>query len=145
MSSIKLSKDFYLTEFVPKEIYAQFGNKSRWFINQKMVDIAQFLRDVTGLPGTINNWFDNGQYNFSGYRPPDCTVGGELSQHKFCNAIDYKAHGITPPEVLEVIKKNYAKLRELGLTTVEDVSKTPTWNHLDCRNTGMDELLIVMP
>ena len=57
---MKVSKDFVIEEFVPEEIYQQFGDKSIWFIDPKIIRIAQFFRDRYGLPITINDWHNGG-------------------------------------------------------------------------------------
>ena len=51
-----ISKNFKIQEFVPPAIYAQYGDRSQWFIDQKLVDIAEFIRTEFDLPVTINNW-----------------------------------------------------------------------------------------
>ena len=41
MERIKISENFYLDEFVGKKFYQKFGAKSRWFVDQKLIDIVQ--------------------------------------------------------------------------------------------------------
>lgn len=142
---MKVSKDFYLTEFVSKNVYEQFGERSIWFVDPRIISVAQFTRDFFGKPIIINNWYDGGKYNYSGFREPKCTVGADLSQHRFGRAIDIKVSGLTSEEVYTAIIKAQEKFMDAGLTTMEDVRDTPTWNHLDCRHTGSGNLLIVRP
>lgn len=140
-----ISEHFCIQEFVPKEIYQQFGDNSIWFINPNIVVVCEYLRVAINKPITINNWHTGGQYNLSGYRPPDCATGGKLSQHKRGDAADIKVAGMSPKEVLRFIQAHWKELRDMGLSTVENVDSTPTWNHLDCRWTDLDTLLIVNP
>jgi hypothetical protein len=152
---MKVTKDFFLTEFVSKRIWDAFGEKSIWFIDPKIITLAQFVRDTFNKPITINNWWDNidgknqiaqaDERQYSGFREPKCTIGGELSQHRHGRAIDIKVSGLSPQEIYDYILKNSDVFRAVGLTTLEDIRDTPTWNHLDVRNTGKGEILIVRP
>ena len=60
-------------------------------------------------------------------------------------AIDIKISGLTPQEIYAHILKNAKTFMDLGLTTLEDIRDTPTWNHLDIRYTGLSEIKIVRP
>jgi len=151
---MKLTKDFYLTEFVSKKIYDQFGDKAIWFIDSRIISLAQFTRDFFGKSITINNWWDEGdaiqtalpdERQYSGFREPSCTVGASVSQHRFGRAIDIKVAGLTPQEVYHAILAAQDKFLAAGLTTLEDIRDTPTWNHLDIRYTDSNKLLIVRP
>src|SRR5262245_42769371 len=115
---MKLTKNFYLSEFVPKAIIEQFGDSGIWFLDPKIVNVAQWLRDHLSRSITINNWHEGGQRDDCGFRLPTSLIGGKLSQHKFGRAIDILVEGMTPPEVLEVIKNNFVELNAIGLTTV---------------------------
>lgn len=143
MARFKVSDNFYLDEFVDPETYKAWGNKSIWFIDPKVIRIAQLLRDLVGAPVTINNWWDGGQYKLSGLRPLDANIGAKLSQHKFGRGIDVKVKGMKPNEVHELITYHLSDFQEVGLTTMEHVNLTPTWTHLDVRTTIQDELLMV--
>lgn len=140
-----LSEHFLIQEFIPIEIFLQYGNNSQWFIDPRIVNICEWIRVKTGHAVTINNWHTGGQYNYSGFRPPLCKIGATLSQHRFGRAVDIKIAGLTVEEVFALIKRNFIELNKLGLTTVENIAATLTWNHLDTRYTGMNELLIVNP
>jgi len=142
---MKISPNFVIQEFVYPELFAAMGQKSIWYIDPKIVNICEFIRVKTGKAVTVNNWHTGGQYKESGLRRFNTTTGARMSLHKFGKAADIKVKGMTPPEVFEFIKSNWIELRNLGLTTVEDVTFTRSWSHLDCRNTGKSELLIVRP
>lgn len=140
-----ISKNFKIQEFVPPAIYAQYGDRSQWFIDPKLVEIAEFIRAEFDLPVTINNWHIGGKFQERGYRVPTTTTGARYSQHKFGNAIDFNIQGIPSPEVAEWIKASFAYLKPLGLTAMEHPDDTPTWTHVDVRWHLGDELLIVRP
>jgi hypothetical protein len=138
---MQLTSHFKVEEFVPREIYNQYGDKSIWFIDSKIVTICDWLRVNLNRPITINDWHTGGQYNYSGYRPPDCAIGAKLSQHKRGAAADIKVRDMTPVQVAAFIKANYKELFKLGLTTIE--KDTPSWTHIDTRWTGSPYLFEV--
>jgi hypothetical protein len=138
---MKVSKDFSLAEFVPPTIYEHFVDKSIWFVDPKIVQMAQFIRDRFGKPITINNYLTGGSYQYSAFRDSACTIGATNSQHRHGRAIDFRIQGMSPMEIRADIIKNFDLYRPSGLTTIE--GGTPTWTHIDCRNTNMDSILIV--
>jgi len=145
MKDKKLSCNFYLWEFVPPDIYDQYGNSSVWFIDPKIVRVTQFLRDFIGKPIMLNTYkmgsILNTIYTHSGFRPPYTSVGAQLSQHRFGRAADVKVVGMDAPEVRELIRENWARFKSVGLTTIEKA--TPTWTHIDIRQTNSDKLFEV--
>jgi hypothetical protein len=143
IESIRLTDDFIVQEFVPKEVYDVFGLKSAWFIDIRIVYICQFLRDYICKQLTVNDWYFGGNYNNSGFRKSDTTIGAVMSQHKYGRAVDIKIEGLTPQEIEFTVVNQWIELRRLGLSTMEKIDKTPTWVHLDVRYTGMGSLFIV--
>lgn len=144
MSRIPVSENFFLDEFVPPELYNERGARCASLVDIRVFMFAQWLRDKTGKPVTINNWWKGGQYHESGRRMPNTRTGAKWSQHKDGRAGDYKVEGMTPKEVHELILANEAELIEKQwVTTLEDLRDTPTWTHADCRYTGLDKIQIV--
>lgn len=143
---MKVSTNFQLTEFIDKKTFQKWGDASIWFIDPRIIQVAQFIRERHGVPVTINNWSSGGQYQYSGFDPP----GGyrkatSLSQHRFGRAIDLKFSGITIEEAYKDIMDSQDLYMKVGLTTVENIIYTPTWLHCDIRETKMDEIKIVNP
>ena len=143
---MRVSTNFYLHEFIDKKTHKRFGSASIWFIDPRIIQVAQFIRDRHKKPITINNWSSGGQYNYSGFDPP----GGyrkstSLSQHRFGRAADLKFSGMTVQEAYKDIMENQDIYLKVGLTTVENIKATPTWLHIDIRETKMDEIKIVNP
>jgi len=138
---MKVSKNFSLDEFVPPSIYEHFMDKSIWFIDPKIVQMAQFIRDRFGKPVTINNYLSGGDYQYSAFRDNACTIGASNSQHRHGRAIDFRIQGMSPMEIRAEIIRNFELFRTTGLTTIE--GGTPTWTHIDCRFTRLDSILIV--
>ena len=142
---MKISTYFRIEEFIPKEIYTRFGDKSIIFIDKRIILLADFIRDRFGKSMTINNWHSAGAFNNRGFRVPDCATGGTLSQHKFGRAIDFNISGVMPDEVAKDIMTNFDMYSKAGLTTIEDHTFTKGWTHCDIRQTAQTALLIVKP
>lgn len=131
---------FVIQEFVPPETYKKWGRKSVWFINKRVVLFCQWLKDYTGESVTINDWHWGGQYQYSGYRPPDCTVGAGESSHRRSIGIDIKVQDYGAEEVRQIIRDKFKYLNELfGVSCIE--LGTETWTHVDFRETGMNSLI----
>ncbi len=137
-----MSKYFIIQELVPKYIYDYFGDKSIWFIDVRLWSLLDTFRDHFNTPITINNWHVDGKFSESGFRGTGSYVGSSSSQHKFGRAADLKFKDLTDYDLIrDEIKKNWNKFKDAGLTTIE--ADTPTWLHVDIRNTNSDNLLIV--
>jgi hypothetical protein len=131
---IKLTKNFYLDEYIPKDLYLKYyEHKPHYLIgllDKKIVLIDQFLRERFGA-ATINNWISGGDRNWSGLRTPESPYYKFLSQHSYGRASDSIYKYASAKEVREDIKNNYEKLyKPLGLTCIED---DVNWLHKDCR------------
>lgn len=145
---MKISKNFTIQEFVPKNVYEQFGDKSIWFIDPRMVQLAQYIRDYFARSMTINNWSTGGSFNYRGFRDDSFYANnkkGLFSQHRFGRAIDFNIDGMECDEIRNVFLANQNAWMDAGLTTIEHEKFSPTWVHIDIRTTSMKEILIVKP
>jgi len=139
MDRIKLTKNLYLDEYMPTDVYKKYGAKCARLIDSRVVAIDQAFRDRYGIifinmPGLLEN---------RGFRPISYYVKkGQLysqSQHKYGRASDKHFKDVTVDEVYIDILKSPKKWIELGMTTVENIrfthkDKTTTgWLHTDCR------------
>lgn len=145
MADNKIGTYFYLYEFVPKEIYDRWGEKSIWFIERRIVLLADFIRDRFGKAMTINNWHEGGNFNYRGFRQRSCEIGSELSQHRFGRAIDFNLQDTTPEEVYKDILDNNDMYIKAGATTIEDITFAKHWTHIDIRQSNSDKITIVKP
>ena len=134
---------FIAEEFVSKSTFDQFGKSSIWFIDPRLKKLANFVRVFFGKPVTINNWKWGGPFQERGFRSLTSTTGASFSQHRFGRAIDLNVKGMTAQEVYKAILENEKIFMEAGLTCMEDIKDTPTWNHLDIRHTELNKILIV--
>lgn len=123
MKRLKVSDNFFLDEFVHPDA----------FIDARLVDIAQFIRNKLGVAITINNWFTGGQFKESGLRDKNTTTGSKLSQHKIGMAIDVKIAGFDGRKWHEFVKANAKELFELGARRIEDFTLATTWLHIDLK------------
>jgi hypothetical protein len=127
------SKYFDVREFVDARTWGIRGVNAAELIDPKTVRICDLIREKTGVPVTVNNWHMGGNYDSSGYRAIWDKTGGQLSQHRCGRAADIKVKGLIPLRVFQIIQANKADFEAVGLTTLEDLTYTPTWLHVDCR------------
>jgi len=148
---MKVSNNFVIQEFIPPQIYSMFGGGERclWYIDRRIILATQLLRDILGSPLTANNWHTGGPYSERGYRIPNTKTGAKFSQHKFGRAVDLSSDKYTPAQMLEAMRANFDKFKEIGILTVENLEFTPTWLHMDCRqplsNYPKNDFFIVDP
>jgi uncharacterized protein YcbK (DUF882 family) len=138
---MQVSKNFRLEEFVGPKAFKERGNNSIQLIDFKNIVIAQFIRDWFDAAMTINDWYKQGKFTERGLREIDSTTGARYSQHRFGRAIDFTLQGFTAAEIREEILKNQLAFMAKGLTCIE--ADTPTWVHVDCRYTGLNDILVV--
>lgn len=148
---IRLSRNFFLDEYIPKELYLKWYLKKPHYLlgllDPRLVHIDQVMRKRFG-PTTINNWIHGGERQWSGIRTPDSDYYSFFSQHSWGRASDKVFRDAKADEVRKDIKENYDKIyKPLGLTCIED---KVNWVHSDCRNHNFagyldTGLLIVTP
>lgn len=165
---MKISKNFDVREFVPRHIFDQFGDRSSWFVNPKIVKIAEFYKSffltyyknklgndqVKNVLIRVNNWHTGGPHQWRCLRTPQCTEGAANSQHRYMNGFDCDIIIVREDatieadyrEIHQVIQANETEFMANGVTTVEDVSIAATWLHTDCRwIPDQKHILIVRP
>lgn len=141
MKRIRLSKNFHLDEYIPKELYLKWQHKPHVLIgllDYKLILADQMLRDKFGST-TINNWWIGGNRNWSGIRTHESPYYSATSQHSMGRASDKVFKDVTVHEVRSYIKMHY---RALGITCIEE---NVSWVHSDCRWTNKEELHLVYP
>jgi hypothetical protein len=141
MKRVQLTKNLWLDEYIPSELYHEFKSKPHiltGLLDRRLIMADQMLRDHFG-PVTINNWWDEGSRNWSGIRTESSSYYSYTSQHTWGRASDKIFKDVTAQEVREYIKGMY---EELGITCIEE---NVSWVHSDVRWTRSTELLIVYP
>lgn len=145
---IQVSENFYLDEFIGPDTYRKFEAQSQRYIRKEMILAAQFIRTMSGLSITINNWSAGGSYKESGLRDFNTTTGASYSAHKFGAAIDLKIGNLTSFEMVELIKDYEQDLIDIGICRYENPKFTQgnrDWLHIDSLWTGSNELIMVNP
>lgn len=141
---MKVSENFILQEFIPPDIYKERGDNAITLLDDRIISLAQYFRTLYGVV-TINNWHNGGNYKESGLRRSDTSTGAKYSQHKYGRAVDLKFSDKTVQEVYQDIMDNKQMFYNAGLRAVENINATPTWLHIDVRNTGVQSIIIVNP
>lgn len=139
MERIKITNNFYLDEFIPKELYKSTPIwKLKLCIDSRLFIIAQTIRDHMG-PLTINNWATGGPREWSGVRTVDSPYYSMFSQHTYGRALDIISSEHTGEALRQHIRDNYDSIyRKLGVTRIE---ADTSWLHIDVGYTGSDKLI----
>jgi hypothetical protein len=151
MQKIKVSDNFTLCEFIDPVTYDRFGAKSQRYIDPNIIKAAQYLRSITGLGITINNWATGGPYKESGLRNFETSTGAKYSAHKFGRAADLKIGDLNSFEMWDLIQKHEEVLMEkCNILRVEDPEYTKvkyrSWIHIDTLfNGGLNEIILIKP
>jgi hypothetical protein len=142
MDRIKLSKNFYLDEYIPQGMYHAWKHRAHILIgllDKRLLHADQKLRDVFG-PTTINDWATGGERNWAGIRTPNSPFYSQMSQHSWGRASDKLYKNATAEEVRDYIKTHW---KELGIACIEE---GVSWVHSDVRYImDQKELLLVYP
>ena len=141
----KISKHFDIREFVSKHTWDEWGMRSLWFLDPRLITLAEFTREWFGAPMMINNWHIGYSYQNRGYRHPESSVGASEGQHRFGRALDFNIKGLSSDQVYDEILANEKDFMLAGITTLENKQYAKTWTHMDIRNTGSANILIVNP
>ncbi len=137
---MKVSKNFSLQEFVSALIFDRYEEKALWFIDPRIIESAQALRDNLDVPLTINNWAYGGDRYMSGLRTQEMSIYRPFSQHSFGRAVDI----ISPEITAEKMRKHILQNQDLypHITTLEG---NVTWLHMDCRNRTEEGIQVFLP
>ena len=136
------SKHFKIHELVPKSIYTKYGEGAWKFISRDIIIAIDNLKEHFNKGTmTINNYYWNGDRNWSGLRTPDSPYYNPTSAHSMGKAVDIIFSSYDINEVREYIRNNH-KILVPTITRMED---NVSWLHIDCFNTNTDELVIFNP
>lgn len=131
------SKYFKIEELVCRHVYEKFGDKAWMFIDSRLVETLNLLREkILGVPMIINTWKDGGGYSQRGLRCNRCQLVREktapyLSAHVLGKGVDFNATGMTSDQVRSAIVKAQVLL-PYPVRLERDVS----WVHLDVYDSG---------
>ena len=106
----KRSEHFKIEEFFPSSMLLKYSEDRLWsLMDSRIVWTADQLRERFGK-AIINNLPFGGHNKFRGFRPFDCEMGAELSQHKFGRAIDITFEDYDAAYVRQDIKDDHFPL-----------------------------------
>ena len=126
-----IPRHFELYEMLPKKIYEatmHLGNKRWEWFDDRMLMTSDFLRNTFGKM-TMNDWYWGGNTQYRGWRPFDCEIGAEWSQHKFARAGDSVFEKITALEV-----RKYVIAHPQAFHYITCIEMGVPWFHFDTRN-----------
>jgi hypothetical protein len=132
------TKHFNIKELVNPNIYKRYGDSSWKFLNPLILNAIDTLREGIGSPIIINDWQWGGNYQDSGMREVDSSIGALYSMHKFGCAMDLKFPDSSVDVVYDYILDNEEYWYNTGVRRLENIKHTPTWLHIDCANTHLN-------
>lgn len=118
------SKYFKNEELLPK------GVTDITLIDEKLLITIDEVREILGVPCTINNHAKGGTRQWCGLRTADCKIGTPKSQHRLGRAADLHPVGLDAEDARDLIRAavNDGKLPHLG-----GIEKDVSWLHVDIR------------
>lgn len=138
-------KHFKLAELVDPWFLAMPEDQVWDMLDENALRAIDALRDKFG-PLLINGR----GYTESGLRRSDTKTGAKFSMHKVGKAFDLKPlqKGVTVTMMFDWIMANKAEAYAMGIRRVEDIKYTPTWIHVDAKDTGAEnvgKIVVVKP
>ena len=123
---------FSIEELVPKQVFADRGEKAWQLLDDRMLMTIDMLRDKYGSI-TINDWKWKDQ-NFSqwrGLRTADSPYYSKYSQHSFGRAADCIFKTVTAEQVRQDILANPD---DPAFRFINSFEENTSWLHFDVRN-----------
>lgn len=137
MEKIKLTKNFYLHEFIDKNTYLEYERKDKlqllvYKLDWRIIEGLQLLRDNLSkeykkdIPLFVNNWAYGLNRQYSGLRFPGKPYYSEGSQHSYGRAVDVVSI-ITSEKIRQHILKN----KNTYLLYFNRLEDKVSWTHID--------------
>lgn len=146
MPAMIQSKHFALPELLPKDFYAahypKYGDRLWLIFDARILMAADALRERYGRM-LCNTWHAGGDLQYRGFRPPGCTVGAALSQHRFARALDLSPIELTAEELRQDLRRNFYKGKDPldGRNRITRIEDGVDWLHIDCANVVSDTII----
>ena len=140
--------NFKVEELVSPEVYELLGDHavnllSLDFLSDVDTFVSDLKKDLGVTSVTVNNWLWGGNFTESGFRAAKTLTGAPGSAHKTGIALDIKFKGADVEACYNYLLKNqkkYPKIRR-----IESIVFTPTWLHVDGRETNKTEIHVFNP
>lgn len=141
---IYTARHFILEELTCPHIFGKYGVQAWSFLDDRLLQTMDLLRDQFGKPIIINDWHNGGHYDERGYRCIQCSIVKDAiknnilyaSAHTRAQGVDFNVVGMTVVEVRQWIIGNPSKLPY----PIRLEKNAPTWNHLDVCNRGRNKV-----
>lgn len=137
-----IPEKFALYELLPKNFYNanidHYGDRLWLMFDNRLLWTYGQLRKRYGRI-IMNDWFWGGDNQCRGWRPSHCTVGAQLSQHKFGRAGD----GIFVLPAEEIRQNIMRHQNDDDFKYISAIEKDVTWLHVDCRNSGGNKITLI--
>jgi len=138
------SRYFRIEEFVSKPVAIKFGEKAWAFIDPRLVETMDFIRELSeDHKITINTWLWGGNYSQRGLRENTSDIVKEktkademyLSAHVLGMAVDFDVEGYSAEQIREVLGLIKDKLPH-KIRLEQGVN----WVHLDVRDDNEEKI-----
>ena len=126
-------KYFQIQELVDRNTYMKYGERAWMVFNPKALEALDGLREYFGVPVIVNNWWQNQNTSimqYRGFRPQDCPVGAEHSEHKLGNAFDCTVGNYSAEHIRKKIIENED---DPLLCRIMRLEANVNWVHFDCK------------
>ncbi|MFH1623537.1 MAG: hypothetical protein ABID54_00085 [Pseudomonadota bacterium] len=140
-----IPKFFQSYELIPKVAYGLLKDRP-WVIWQLFDSRTLYTGDkIRQRYGKMiaNTWYWKGEHQYRGWRPPDCRIGADYSQHRFGRALDLVSVETTAEEIRRDIKAGKTGSDGSIFQYITCIEDGVGWLHFDVRN--YKGLLIVKP
>lgn len=132
------SKYFTIEEFVSPEVYKKYGSRAWQFIDDRLIETMDTIREYFGKPVVINDWLWGGDLKQRGLRAnKDPLVANKkdyyISQHCLGKAVDFHVKYYTIEYVYNEIKAHPEVFKHIR--RIESIEDAKTWVHIDLANT----------
>lgn len=130
---------FKAYELVDRITYMKYGDKSLRYMDDGLMKLLECLRMDLG-PLVVNDWYWNGDYEWSGLRTPESPWYSRYSGHSYGKALDIKSKEHSVEYIHQYINDNWKEIsRYTGVKGIrlEHPSATTTdneyggWVHID--------------
>ncbi len=138
-----IPEHFILQEWLPENFYfaniSQYGDRLWLIFDNRILWTHDQLRKRYGRIN-MNDWLWGGHNQYRGWRPFDCPIGAELSQHKFGRAGD--SVFTQPTEEIRQDIMRHQNDDEFQYIAV--IEKDVNWLHIDCRNSAYNSGIVLI-
>ena len=137
-----IPKHFSAAELVPEKLHAKYKSRGdawllRILFDERLLMTIDTIRENFG-PMTINDWSWGGANQYRGIRPPDCSIGAGLSQHRFGRAVDMIPKDIKAAEIrVDIIEDQMGQ----AYKHIGGLEMGISWLHIDTRGRDAEGMI----